>query len=190
MVLPHASSTLHVYGEHLTSFIFSLMTDFICLKSVASFVYFILYLQGSVLAFPCGWRDRQSVYWDFFFSPVVRTCCLFWLDRIFFFFFFLLPFRKSFPTFPVLTDYQHPVRWEEKSVADIKSLFTWIELYRHNILHNTLLEKNKKYLLLSWQIIVFPRSQKKPQNKSSYMSPALPPPYSCSSLMCGSEELW
>lgn len=34
---------------------------------------------------------------------MVRKCCLFWLDRNFLFF-FLLPFRKSFPTFPVLTD--------------------------------------------------------------------------------------
>jgi len=28
----------------------------------------------------------------------------------------LLPVRKSFPTFPVLTDYQRPVQWEDKSV--------------------------------------------------------------------------
>lgn len=35
---------------------------------------------------------------------MVRKYCLFWLDRHFFLFFFSLPFRKSFPTFPVLTD--------------------------------------------------------------------------------------
>lgn len=132
MVSPHASSTLHIYREHSTSFIFSLMTDFICLKSTASFA-------RSCFFFPM-WLKRPAVCLLRFLFFSCGENVLPFLTRLYF---FLLPFRKSFPTFPVLTDYQHPVRWEEKSVADIKSFFTWIELYRHNILHNTLHEKNK-----------------------------------------------
>lgn len=40
------------------------------------------YLQGSVFAFPCGRRDRQSVYWDFFFF----SCGVPFLTRSYFFF--------------------------------------------------------------------------------------------------------
>lgn len=36
---------------------------------------------------------------------------------------FLLTSRKSFPTFPVLTDYQLPAEQEEKSVPGVKSVF-------------------------------------------------------------------
>ncbi len=31
--------------------------------------------------------------------------------------------QEVLPTFPVLTDYQRPVRWEDKSVPEIKPVF-------------------------------------------------------------------
>lgn len=118
--------------------------NFLCPQLVVGFVI------NCCFSFSCGlskvW-DWHCVYWDFvflffFFSFVVRKCCLFWLDCI-----LLLPSRKSFPTFPVLTDYQHPVLWEEKSVPDIRSFFMWKGLYRQKIVTIPYQKKrNKKKL--------------------------------------------